>query len=158
MGSHADAVLAYGYNLGGGEKWEVAEATGEYGGLNLDWFTDYEGDDDPDFAEAAAQHLLDAIGVRTGDGYGSYRERDRALMERYGVRIETCSYREFPTYLLVTEVFEADSGEVQAIDLPDLARRPEAGGWDAKLRAALAVLGLTPTRREPSWLLTATYG
>lgn len=64
MGSHADAVLAYGYNLGGGEKWEVAEADSEYGDLTLGWFTDEDGDgkgDGEGFAEAATARLLTSI-------------------------------------------------------------------------------------------------
>ncbi|MFI6986068.1 hypothetical protein ACIBSV_46950 [Embleya sp. NPDC050154] len=163
MGSHADAVLAYGYNLGGGEKWEVAEADDD-NGLVLPWFSDYEGDGEngnEGFEEAATARLLASIDFadrRPDEDYGTFRDRLNAAMARLGVRITSCYCYEFPTYLLTAEVFEADSGNVQALDLPDLARRPETGGWDEKLRAALTVLGLTPTRRQPNWLLTATYG
>ena len=59
--------------------------------------------------------------------------------------------------------------ETMTLDLDELAAAPTANGWDAKLTAAIAALGITPVRETrggdgdkepvgPQWLVFPSYG
>lgn len=39
-----------------------------------------------------------------------------------------------------------------------MAQRPEAEGWDEKLRTALVALGIMPTQGRAQWLLCSYWG
>ncbi|MFV2172294.1 hypothetical protein ACFHW2_12080 [Actinomadura sp. LOL_016] len=158
MGTSTNALLIYGYNLGGGElDWFVAEEAGQYGQLNTDWWGE---DDDRDFGTAATRRLLDASGFTETyeDGREGYFSREREAEERLGVKVKSYSSGDYPIYTLAAHVITVHRGECDLLDLGDLARRPGENGWDAKLAAALRALGLTPTQAEPSWLLCSYWG
>ncbi len=46
----------------------------------------------------------------------------------------------------------------EPVDVAELATRPAAEGWDGRLVAAIAVLGVTPTQDQPRWLVFPSYG
>lgn len=159
MSNSARGKLAYGYDLGGDEEWKV-QGAGEFGEMpNLGWFNpdDEEGDD---FATAAERLLLAEIAgfAETDWRADGYFDRERKAKARLGVRFETHCSGEYPAHLLTVKVMTAEWGEVQAVDMVDLAEAPAREGWDDKLRAALSALGITPTQERAKWLLCSFWG
>ncbi|MFJ4627118.1 hypothetical protein [Streptomyces sp. NPDC088847] len=132
MGQSTDALLVYGYNLGGPpEEWYVQE-TGSYGLLDVPWWDQEQ--DDPTFTEAAATRLREA--------------------DVHGVTLHVHCTRDYPEYLLAAHAVKAHRGYPQTLDLDDLLRSQlTSDGWQSQLSAALTALGLTPTQDAPGWLL-----
>jgi hypothetical protein len=157
MGQSTNAVLIYGYDLGGGEKeWLVDEASGDYGDLRVDWY-DEEGQDD--FVEAAMKRLRVSAGFTETDwrADGFFR-RQREADDRVAVKFETYCASDYPIYTLAAHVITVHRGDLEVLDLAQLQRLPGENGWDAKLTAALATLGLTPKQEKPGWLLCSWWG
>jgi hypothetical protein len=158
MSTSTDAILAYGYDLGGDDEWKIHEA-GEYGELpTLDWY-DPETDEDG-FEEMAERRLLAEVAgfAETDWRAEGYHNRKREARARLGVEFDTYCSDECPMYLLAAHVTTVHRGGIQVMDPADLARRPVEQGWDAKLAAALAALGLTPVQDQPRWLLCSYWG
>ncbi|MGX1513976.1 hypothetical protein [Streptomyces collinus] len=132
MGRATNALLAYGYNLGGSDNgWEVQE-TDDYGGLAVDWYDEETGDFRAD-VEAVLAHALPGHGLKLE---------------------EHCSDRA-TSYLLAVDVTTAHRGDPVVIDFADLTRTQLAGDWDDQLAAGLRALGLTPEQGAPAWLLAS---
>lgn len=153
MGVSTDAILAYGYNLGGCDEWLVEEQD-EDGLLALDWFTD---DDDESFVDAAIVRLMEASGFVETDGLDSYRARIEAE-KNLGVEFVRYCHIDYSGLILAAREIRVYRGDVKVIDPVALSRDPVEGGWDAKLNAALATLGLTPKQERPGWLLCSYWG
>jgi hypothetical protein len=163
MGVSTDAILAYGYDLGGGDEWQVRELD-EYGGLipgTGGWVPDPEVEEDYDLTGLAERHLLDASGFTETyeDGREGYFGRENEAREALGVEFETYCSDECPMYLLAAKVHTVAWGYVgdagAFIAAADDATRQE---WDAKLASAVAALGLTPLQEKPKWLLVSYRG
>jgi hypothetical protein len=164
MGQSTNAMLVYGYNLGGEEDWEL-EGLGEYGELpDLPW---YDADDEGgDFQGAAERHLLAALAGFTEEyPHGQPQETRRAYFDRkteaearLGVKFDTHCSGDYPMFLLATKVITVYRGSVKDIDMAALAVEPEMNGWDEKLRAAVQALGITPKQERPQWLLCSYWG
>lgn len=156
MGQSTDGILAYGYDLGGDEGWKL-EGLGEYGEFpELPWL-----DEDEGFQESAERRLLAEIAGFTEEwspGKDGYWERKEAAEARVGVKFDSYCSGDYPMFLLATKVITVHRGSVKDIDMLALAAEPAANGWDAKLRAALAALGITPQQSEPRWLLASYWG
>ncbi|MFE4329685.1 hypothetical protein ACFRQM_09535 [Streptomyces sp. NPDC056831] len=154
MGQSANAMLAYGYDLGGEEEWALRDL-GEYGELPaLGWY-DPETEDDEDFQAAAERRLLAELASFTekwdpADG-GGYFDRKRAAKARLGVQFDSHCSGEYPMYLLAAQVITVDHGSVEEINPAELLATPPE--WDTKLRAALDALGINPTQETARWLL-----
>jgi hypothetical protein len=162
MGVSTDAILAYGYDLGGGDEWQVRELD-EYGGLIPDtggWVPDPETEDDYDLIELAERHLLNASGFTETyeDGRKDYFARERAAKESLGVEFETYCSDESPMYLLAAKVLTVARGYVEDAAAFILAAEQARPEMDAKLRAAVEALGVTPVQDEPKWLLVSYWG
>ncbi|EMF31117.1 hypothetical protein H114_00772 [Streptomyces gancidicus BKS 13-15] len=170
MGRATDALLVYGYDLGGDDAedgWKVQQVD-QYGGLleqpwyNPDPDEDADDEDDTDFVSCAeAQLIREVAGFRetypaAGDTAG-YWERRRAARQRVGVTVRTYCSDGTPMYVLAAHVIRVSRGYVQTIDPRDLTERPARENWDTKLAAALDALGLTPVQDAPRWLLVS-YG
>jgi hypothetical protein len=133
MGRSTNALLVYGYDLGGGDgDWQVQE-TRSFGLLDVPWW-DQE-DDDPSFLEAAQSRLREA-GVT-------------------GVEVHTHTSQDYPAYLLTVHCTTAYRGTPKRLDFDDLTRSQLAGDWDDQLDAAMKALGLTSTQDSPGWLLAS---
>lgn len=157
MGTTIKAELSYGYRLQGSDgQWLVREVhpdDSDEWGLNLDWFDEDEGS----FDEAAGRRLLASVDFTETDyTVDGYFDRQRAAEGRLGVKLERTGY-EAEDLLLVTKQIGAYVGEAETID-PDVLAAEAGGEADARLRSALAVLGLTPLQAQPAWLLTAYRG
>lgn len=156
MGMSASGILAYGYNLGGGDGWEIAE-TGEYGEPALDWF-DPEAED-TDFVTEAEKRLLAAAGFTETDWQvDGYFARERAAKAALGVEFESYCSGDYSQYVLATKVITVSWGEVEPIDVTALQCEPVENHWDDRLRAAVSTLGLTPKQEKPAWLLCSYWG
>jgi hypothetical protein len=160
MGQSTNAVLVYGYNLGGGEiDWLVEEVDGEFGELRLDWFNGEDESGENDFIEAAEKRLLQAAGFTETDWRADgYFERKREAEARIGVEFESYCSGEYPIYTLAAHVITVHRGDCELLNLDELARMPSDNGWDEKLASALHTLGLTPKQPEPAWLLVSYWG
>lgn len=158
MGRSTDAILAYGYDLGGSDGWKVHDA-GEYGELPaLNWYTPDE--DADEFQEAAERQLLTQIAGFTetdwqAEGYFARQREAKALT---GVEFETYGSGDYPMLLLAAHVTTVRFGDCEEIDPVDLQQRPERKDWDAKLTAALGALGIRPTQERARWLLCSYWG
>lgn len=156
MGQSTNGMLAYGYDLGGDDGWKL-QGLGEYGEFpELPWL-----DEDEGFQESAERRLLAEIAGFTetwSSGNEGYFEREREAKARLGVAFDTHCSGDYPMYLLATKVITVYRGSVKDIDMAALAVEPEMNGWDEKLRAALAALGITPQQPEPRWLLCSYWG
>lgn len=160
MGSDPEARLAYGYDLGNADQWFLAEANGEYGELDLPWWPDDEDEDTdlPSFETAVMNALYAAI-PDPPPADGDY-DREKAARAHWGVKVVSSGNLEndYVGNLLVAAGSDTDANgrrrsvewcETLPLDLDELAAAPAAGGWDAKLGAAVAALGITPVREAP---------
>ncbi len=156
MGQSTNAVLAYGYDLGGDEsEWKIEEA-GEYGAWEPDWHHDEE----TDLISAAEQRLLESVGFAETyeDGADGYFRREREAQERLGVKFESYCSGDYPMWVLAAHKITVYRGDSEVIDPAELAALPERNGWDAKLQAAVKTLGITPKQAKPAWLLVSYWG
>ncbi|MEZ7005005.1 hypothetical protein [Streptomyces sp. AD55] len=133
MGRSTNALLAYGYDLGGPDEWKVQE-TCQYGGLTVEWHD--EEDDENDFIADAVRRL-------------------DAELRGHHIEIETHCSDGSPSYLLALDVTTAHRGHPESVDFQDLTRSRLAGDWDDQLAQALRALGLTPLQEAPAWLLAS---
>lgn len=146
MSVSTDAILCYGYNLGGGDgAWELAEE-GEYGDLELDWI----GEDD-DLVEVATRRLLVAAGLDPDRHYD-------LAMTPVGVDFEGYCSDSYTSYILAAKAITVSRGDCEVLDFVALAAETEAGEYDAKLASAIHVLGITPKQDRPRWLLVSYWG
>lgn len=158
MGTSTNAVLAYGYNLGGADAGWAFREVGEYGEAALDWY-DPEAEDDEGFASAAAARLLASVGFteKWGDNPdGNYFERERAAAKSLGVELESYCHGEYPMYVLAAKVITVYRGGAEILDPAELAKIPPE--WNERLAAAVTALGITPTQERPAWVLVSYWG
>jgi hypothetical protein len=158
MGSTARACLAYGYDLDTSEDFRAAQVD-EYGAPDLPWYDDEEQDDDEGergFVEQLFNHLYSQIPNPVPAEYDFRRQQ--VAEGYYGITVESSGYCENPGDLLVAKGSERDVAwaEAMPLDVTELECRPVEEGWDAKLDAALTVLGITPTQPAPQWLVYPT--
>ncbi|MER6632259.1 hypothetical protein ABT301_29265 [Streptomyces sp. NPDC000987] len=160
MGRATDAILVYGYDLGGSDSGWNIRCLREYGQLPpLDW---YDEDDEDDFATAAHKRLLRVLGgfteAWTPDARkNGYWERRREAEKQVGVKVETYCSSSVPAYALAAHSTTVHRGDIEYIDAQDLLQRPPAHDWDSRLAAALDALGLAPVHKRPRWFLVS-YG
>ncbi len=157
MGRSLSAKLVYGYDLGGGEdEWKIHEVD-EDGTLAVSWYDDDE--DDADFATAAEDHLLNAIGFteKWGDcDDDGYFGREREAKARLGVKFEWYGLSDYSETLLIAH--EVEVCGAMTVDPGALANHPDLAKWDTALASAITALGITPTQDKPGWILCAYYG
>lgn len=151
MGTSTNAILAYGYELGGdNDGWKIAEA-GPYGELRLPWLTEDELDNaEFDFAEEVMLRLAREAGHDVK--YTSQAE------EETGLRVESHCSAECAEWLLAAKVITAYRGHPKNIDFAALERERVERDWDSKLERACQVLGITPTQGKPRWVLCSYWG
>lgn len=153
MSVSTDAILAYGYHLGGPDAdWEIENTVEKYGyEVPAGGWYDPE-NEEVDFAEAAMNRLLAAAGFTETDwqAAGFFERRDKAEKD-LGVTIVThCSYT-VPMYVLAAWSTEACRGYPKTISPTEFVG--ERLLWNARLEHALKSLDLTPKQSEPTWIL-----
>lgn len=155
MGQSTNAVLAYGYDLGGDEGgWKIAEA-GEYG----EWEPHWAADEDDDPMAAAGKLLLASVDFAETDWRADgYRARKQAAEARLGVELESYCSGDYPMWLLAAHTITVYRGDCKEIDFAALEKARADGDWDAKLTHALTTLGVTPKQERPGWLLVSYWG
>lgn len=159
MGVSTNGVLAYGYDLGGGEaEWKI-EGLGEYEPWEPDWLDRGEDDADDDIVTAAGEHLMRSAGFTETDWRAEgYFEREAAAKAAVGVEFKSYCSVDYPIWALVTHAITCRRGDAIPIDFAALEALRVEQGWDEKLQHALAVLGITPTQEKPCWLLLSYMG
>lgn len=145
MGISTNAILAYGYDLGGDDAGWKLEGLNRHGEFKSDWY-----DADRDLAEAMIHRLAVAHGVASADPDSYINESE--LKEVSGVEFVTYQHHEFSAYVLATTDVTAHRGESKRIESLDV---PE--GSDEKLRAAVEAIGIKPTE-GPGWFLVSYWG
>lgn len=155
MGSSPYGLLAYGYDLGGGGGGYTFRETGEFGDLNVDWFN-Y--DDGPDFISACVDRLRASVGFTETDwDADGFFARRAAADAAIGVMFEQTGEHDQASWMLVTTIKTAEWDDTKVVDPQALINDPVTHDWDTKLGLALRVLGITPERDKPEWLLTSRY-
>jgi len=160
VGTSTNAILAYGYNLGGPEEgWAVREADGD-GLLRTDWYDEDNDDDDgADFVAAAEKRLLTAVGFTETDYKApGYSDRRKIAEAQIGVVFDAYCHIDFPLYIMATNVITVRRGNMEYLDLHALAGEPAHHNWDEQLTVALRILGITPIQPQPDWLLCSYWG
>lgn len=156
MGTSTNAMLVYGYDLGSDDEWKL-EGAGEYGEYDFnahDWYGEDEG-----FEESVEVKLLAAHGFTETDWQvDGYYQRQRAAKAAMGVEVVAHCSGDYPMHVLAARRITASRGECKAVDFDALNREAAEGGYDEKLRAALAALGLTPKQERARWLLCSYWG
>jgi len=148
MGTSTNAMLMYGYDLGGGDgPWKL-EGVDEYDGLERPWL----GEDD-DFEEAAMKVLLATVGYVAPDEYvaGEYQRKADAE-QRLGLTVEYHCSGDYPMYVLSAKTYTAHRGDCDVVDFTIDSE------WNERLARGLEALGLKPTQPEPCWLLASYWG
>lgn len=144
MGTSTDAILAYGFNLGGLDK-----------GISFKGFDDGDMPEwaEGDFDEAVHKRLLASVGFdekwsKENEGFfARKREAERLL------RVELvyhCS-SEYPMYILSAKAFSANRGYPVTVDFNIPADA------DKHLQEAAEVLELDLGNRTPRWLLASYW-
>lgn len=154
MGNSADAYLTYGFDLGGGDNDWLIEEADEDGEWRPTWLGD-----DGDYRESVEVALLAAEGFTETDWRADgYFDRKRVALAKVGVELESHCSGDYPVWMLVAHQVTAHWGDAKGIDFADLERQRAEGEWDAKLRRACDVLGITPKQSEPGWMLASYWG
>lgn len=133
MASDIDAILAYGYDLGGHNNWKLHG--NERGAYRFMW-------------NQIGGFAYDAEPILHKAGIG----RDQVEILWYGR--DTGSITDPKAYVLAAAKHTTTEKTALGIDPVQLQPRPE---WQAHLDLALQALGLRPLA-GPQWLLLATYG
>jgi hypothetical protein len=160
MGMDPEARLAYGFKLGDSEQFNLAEATGEYGALAVDW---YDPEKEGGFAEQLWNRLFALIPEPPEVQYDWHREE--AARKYWNVDLVYSGTYEFSGYIL-TVTGEHTAGSYASVewsnsmplDLDGMTADPVRFHWDERLGAALKALGLTPTQARAQWLVFPFYG
>lgn len=155
MGTSTDAMLLYGYDLGGDEEWKLegADEYGDYDFTRHDWW-----EEAGDLIELVEARLLTAHGfTETDKKAAGYWQRWREAKDAMGVELAFhCSDRS-PMYVLAAANITASRGYPETVDPAGLDRQVTEGGLNDKLRAALAALGLNPAQDRPRWILCSYW-
>lgn len=147
---HSDAVLGYGYDLGGPGKWHAREVDG-YGRLALPWLAnEHHFHDD---AEARLLASVDWPNIETLDHDTYLRLRADAEQRLGSVEIRPYTTPLGQGYLLATPLVSAVEGTVAVIPTEVLTQDPTVR--DRHLSVAVGYLGITPTQPRPEWLLAS---
>lgn len=150
MGVSTDAVLAYGYDLGGDGGLLIKET----GRLQPAWF-------DPrgaSFAVQAEERLLLGAGfAETDRRIEGYYERRRKAQWQVGVEVRRYGSDGDPGYILSAKTITVPRGHVHALDPTELATGPVSRNFDDRLNGALRTLGMTPQQKQPAWLVCSYW-
>lgn len=136
MGESTDAILAYGYNLGGEDPgYTFKEFDQDDYRVRLDW---YDEDNDFEGFNWQAEKRLKEVGVE-------------------GIEIVLhCSY-EVMSYILAAHHVIASRGYPEDIDFETLKTMAVVEAWDNKLKQACEALGIT-FNVKPGWILASMRG
>lgn len=177
MGSDPEARLAYGHDLGGGEPWYLAEASGEYGELAVDWYDNesYDG-----FAAQLIARLYALIPDSPPTDWAG--DHDKPVRDHWGIELVRSGDPEAGAGYVLAVVdngrgraySSVEWSETMALDIAELATRPARESWDARLATVMTALGITPVREVegpdapsrprpteptgPRWLVFPYYG
>jgi hypothetical protein len=148
MGVSTNAMLMYGYDLGGGDgPWKLHNIE-EYDDFERPWINEDDG-----IFESAKKTLLAAAGFTETDyNVDGYFDRKRAAEAQVGVHFEGYCSDAYTAYVISARTITASRGDCLLVDFTiDPA-------WNEKLAHALKVLDLKPTQAEPRWLLASYWG
>lgn len=145
MGISVEAILAYGYDLGGdGQGWKI-EGLDEYREPSFDWYDE----DNERFEDAMLRRLAKANGVAVrDDGYVN----EDALAAIAGVSFVMYQHADYTSYFLAAFEHTVSMGTSERIDDFEVPN-----GTDEKLRAAVEAIGIVPTE-APGWYLAPFMG
>lgn len=159
MGQSTNGVLAYGYDLGGGDgDWKIEEV-GEYGEWEPEWLEVDEDEDSEDLITQAGERLMASVGFTETDWHADgFFDREKAAKARLGVEFESYCSGDYPMWLLAAHKITVYRGDCEPIDFAELEKLRAEGDWDTKFAHAVQVLGITPKQAKPGWLLVSYWG
>ncbi|SFQ31746.1 hypothetical protein [Amycolatopsis rubida] len=151
----AEAILAYGYDLGGDQRgWKVGE-TDDHGRPVIARH-DIDGEEDK-FVEEATGRLLAALAgfTETDQHAAGYHDRRKAARKSLGVHIVMHGDPSDTSYALATSSIAVEEGDSMPLNPAELFDPADLEPWNRRLAAALAALGITPRQDRPHWLVLA---
>lgn len=150
MGQSTDAILAYGYDLGGPEDWKIRGWDWRDEQPKPDWFD--EDDDGAGFADSAITVLsAKLLGTVISEDDWSARSKAEKLLK---VSFITHCSGDYPMLLLVAQGTTASRGYPKFLGPLDFYVDPE---WHAALTEALTALEIVPTQEDPRWVLASYW-
>ncbi|ATY17133.1 hypothetical protein CU254_41900 (plasmid) [Amycolatopsis sp. AA4] len=151
----ADAILAYGYDLGGDERGWKVEETDDHGHPAIAWH-DIDGDKD-NFVEEATGRLLAALAgfTETDQHADGYHDRRKAAEKSLDVHIVRHGDPNDTSYALATSSVSVEEGDSMPLNPAELFDPADLELRNRRLAAALAALGITPRQDRPQWLVLA---
>lgn len=160
VGVSTDAILAYGYDLGGPEEWKIQGVEQWAADPPFDWY-DRDNDDGYGFVDQAQRRLLAAVGYDVDQPYENsdeYRARLSAARAQVGVTIVKHVSGNYPMYIVAAWQMTAGRGYLKELDLVELLTNQRSLDWDEKLVTALRNLDIVPIQPQPCWLLCSYWG
>lgn len=145
MGTHADGVVFYGYDLGDMTDRDTWESTAPA------WLVD-------PFDGETYRQSDDELAARLGwdEARGSYEERDQVLAKA-GISVTLGTYGvdgAETTWYVAIEGTET-TATYECLPLGDLTVQPD---WADRLRRFMELLELPSPGGEPGWFVTSSYG
>lgn len=155
MSTYHYSHLAYGIDLGYVEDVKIKEA-GEYGRIDFPWMLhDEDGEPTEDLSVALTRRLYELI--PDAPKLDKVFLMDDPVDLHYGVRVLEhgwpCSG--LPSWVLAAHHISVSGGDIAEIDPDEMKEAAKEGRWDQKINQALTVLGITPLKPKPAWLLLA---
>lgn len=133
MGQSTDAILIYGYDLGGpGSGWKLKDGVDEWDEITLPWVT---------------QEKLDEIG---------FEQCVADELEKFGitgVTVESHCSVDYPMYVIGVNAVRAHRGYPKVI-----ARATVTPAEAETLSRAMSALGLHPEQELPALILCSDWG
>lgn len=141
-GPDTDALLIFGYDLGGESDGFLVKEVDDSGSLIASWAQFGRNED---FITAAMSQLSHAGVVEE-----SWWRNDMPVV------IKAYCSRGYPKYVIGTKAIRVKRGHTATIDPEELVRTAIGGGAPI-LGEALRALGLTPHQAAPAWLLVSYW-
>jgi energy-converting hydrogenase Eha subunit A len=143
-GPATNAVLAYGFDVGGSDKGFTVREADKFGQIKLDWFDSSAGHD---FQELGMQHLAAA-----GLVYQPWFQGEQPVCI-----VKHCS-RPFPAHIIAAgaTVVVARRGQLQHLNMAQLVGAVDQR-VDVMLSEACQALGITPFQPHPGWFLVSYW-
>lgn len=143
MGQSSTGILAYGYDLGGPEKWKFSNSASSSirdFSIGSDW------------TRAAYNSMLVRCGYAEAEPYA---EEDQ-VKEHFGVEFVRYTSIDYPNYILAVSELVYKVYDYGAMVLPNNAIAHGAKE-DAMLDRAINALSINPHQLSPKWILASEY-
>lgn len=147
MSTDVDALLVYGYDLGGPGRWNLRGVDRDQA-PNFSWWNPVTGEDGG-FMEATAEALQNYRRTNLDAIVGGLS------VVWYGSEVKWTGFD--VGYMLAATHYSSYFSHALPIS-PEAIVQHDRDKWDRQLEQALTILDIHPLQQEPRWLLAASHG